>query len=913
MYRKSVVKYMNRLGICDVLDAADLAEFGELVSHNGVLTTLKHPDQRPWVRNSLLFIGIPHHRQVIRYINKNLKYLAYFNPHPNLLKHTLAVNGMNLTVLVLRGCGFIEEIGEEIGTMSALTVLEISGPFSLIKKIPDFFSKLIRLRSLNLSGLSSIETLPKIFLKLVDLRRLILRGCSSLTKLPSTKNMVKIEVIDLYGASSLRNLTSTKLNESPVQMLDLSHTLVCRVPRLFALNDEGPSMVTHLFLRNCLQISVFDIVDKLVHLQVLDLSGAKRLKYIKTFESLINLIVLDLSQTGLHSLLEDGLRNMNKLEHLNLSNTYISSLPPISHLSCLLRLIVRGCESLQTLEMKGLVNLEVLDASGCKMLHRLGDLNDLNKLKSLDLSGCGSLRRVDLQHMSALLSLNLTGTNIDDDFSMDSFEKLEILSLSETSIHDLASVSHLKSLKQLFLAELTKLEVLNLSETNIGKEFLDHLPISLKKLLLRDCHRIKGSIHLESLPLLNELDLQGSGLEEFPYDIKVMTHLKCLGLPQRISIVAVDWDRINAFLPQTIFWDQSFNVFKSIKFKIPNGVEHSMSATPSNDSHFFRLVDNQDSWEAYFNQFHFSTVKDSVIDFGGVELVFRGHHPLARKEPYFKPQSPSVEIHGFSSFPTETKTALEKAVNVALVANSFLSSLSDECFGSMEAMKVCWINSCTNLESVNANVFGNLETLVLSNLASLKRFCGETSNVKHVYIDCCPVLNNFISPSDLPKNLETLHIKFCDELETFCNGDSELQNLHELSLLGLPKLQQIGPNLTISQCPEFNVLGRILESAGSRLTRLSLDSCPQLVHVLSSSMVMENIQELEIRSCDNLTVVFDSAEASSTSLNSLIRLQLWNLPKLKSIGGGFPSLEACEIKYCSRLPHELWPQVKTQI
>ncbi|KAL8139310.1 hypothetical protein V2J09_005331 [Rumex salicifolius] len=906
--------YYSTLGVgfVDVFDfgKGETPMLGKLVPDEGVVRTYGSGHCK-----CLLLDGNRLDRQVIKHFTKHLQSLAYFNPRTNLLNSLVAnkLLGKNLTVLILRGCAFLEKIEPSIGDMSPLTILEISGPSS-IKTIPDIFLKLTNLRSLNLSYLG-IDSLPRYtFPKLIKLRWLILRGCTGLRKLPSTRDMANLEVIDLFGATSLEKLSTTNFRGHPIKMLDLSNTHVKRVPCLYNRTTTSAT-VTHLFLKNISEIYVFDIVGKLVSLQVLDVSGAVHLKQID-IEPLEHLVVLDLSGTSLDSLPKSCFKKLSKVTDLNLSNINITELPEISHLS----------------------KLQVLNLSGCKKLEGLGD--------------------IPFGKWPSLLSLNLSDTNLEKFTILDTsgassshhhLEQLQILNLSNTKIQELPSFSQLKSLIELHLAgcselaslidleSLTELDVLDLSGTKVEKEVLDKAPSGLKKLLFKGCSLIKGALHLKSFTLLQELDLRGTDVEEFPEDIVTLTRLNRLCLPHGIRITGVEWSRIKDKLPNEIIWDQPINIFESVNVVISNRADHSMSAKPSKEDQLFHLVDTQDSWEAYLKQFQFSAVspkeedKDAVMSSSGVELVFKGNHPLARKPPYFKPQSPSVEIHGFSCFPEDAKTALEKAVNVALVGNSFFSSLSDQFIRCMKVMEVCWINSCSKMEVVIVDSRGSLETIVLSNLESLRSFSGanvlpyeesESLKFKHVYIDCCPVLSFIFAPSLTPRSLETLHIKFCDELETVCNGDSELPNLHELSLLGLPKLQRIGAelpslqNLTISQCPEFNVLGRILESAGSRLTRLSLDSCPQLVHVFSSSMVMENIQELEIRSCDNMKVVFDSAEAASSSSSStmslpgLKRLQLWNLPKLKSIGGGFPSLEACEIKYCSRLPRDLWPQVK---
>lgn len=471
-----------------------------------------------------------------------LKVLAIFNPTFTSLSHLAMLK--KLCVLVLRGCYFLHNI--ESGHFQNLNVLEISGASSVTTIPDDLFICNPRLQSLNLSGMG-IDELPSSLYDLRELRWLILSECSRLKTLRSLENLRDLIVLDLFGATSLEYCENKSFHmNSNLQILNLSQTKIEVLPRL-----ADNTKLTHLLL-----------------------SGCTKLDRLRKIQSLNKLQILDLSDSSCTIFQDESLDGLNDFLTLDLSKTQVRTLPSISNLSNLRRLLLSGCLKLQDLpDLNLLKNLEVLDISGCAFLKTLQDnsfeqmsrlqilnlsetnisflpkLANLSNLRHLLLEGCNSLKAIPgLEFLTQLEELNLRGIGslTGADF-LKHMNCLKILDLSETLLEQLPSLSNLKELRQLSLRgcssltavpdleALTKLELLDLSGTA-----MTHMPnlknlSHLRDLQLRDCSG------LEEFQNLEMLDLAGTTFfKELPYGISELTQLDHFVLPNVMNTKGVE-------------------------------------------------------------------------------------------------------------------------------------------------------------------------------------------------------------------------------------------------------------------------------------------------------------------------------------------------------------------------------------
>ncbi|ESQ55471.1 hypothetical protein EUTSA_v10024259mg [Eutrema salsugineum] len=358
-----------------------------------------------------------------------------------------------LRVLVIRDCDLIKDINE-LKCLKDLHVLEVSGASSLAKIDDDFFKNMERLQSLNLSGLS-IESSPSTVENLSNLRCFILRDCPKLQDLPNFNVATNLlEVIDISGARDLKSYfdrvkdwkqykgkNKNFAHLQKLEHLDFSGTQIIRLP-IFHLKDFStmPSL-TRLLLRNCTELKRLPQLKPLTKLQVLDVSGAKKLVEMLEvcLEEKEELRILNISETTLPEL-ADTINEVVNLNQLLIRNcSMIKELPNMEKLTQLEVFDVSGCNQLEKIDgsfekmsflhkvnisgtnlrelpnkISELSNLKELIIRNCSKLVALPNLEKLTHLEIFDVSGCNELEKIDgsFENMSYLREVNLSGTKL---------------------------------------------------------------------------------------------------------------------------------------------------------------------------------------------------------------------------------------------------------------------------------------------------------------------------------------------------------------------------------------------------------------------------------------------------------------------------------------------------------------------
>ncbi|KAJ0239254.1 putative disease resistance protein [Hirschfeldia incana] len=387
---------------------------------------------------------------------QDLEVVVLFDPTFHDLVKSLS-NLKKLRVLVIRDCDLIKNINE-LKVLENLQVLEVSGASYLDEISDDFFVNIRNLESLNLSGLS-ISSSPSTIENLSMLRCFILRDCPYLQDLPNFNVSTKqLEVIDIRGARDLksyfdrvkdwkdyRGKNKNFAHLRNLEHLDFSGTQIIRLP-IFHSKDSTNDFSTmpalkRLLVRNCTELKRLPQLRPLTELQVLDVSGAKKLvemlevcledkeelrilnisdtalpeladtinddvhlnqllvrncpamKELPSIEKLTHLEVFDVSGSSKLAKIDGTFEKMSFLHRVNLSGTGLSQLPRgMSELDNVRELIIRNCSKVKALpDLKKMIHLEILDVSGCGELEKIG----------------GSF-----ENMSYLCEVNLSGTKI---------------------------------------------------------------------------------------------------------------------------------------------------------------------------------------------------------------------------------------------------------------------------------------------------------------------------------------------------------------------------------------------------------------------------------------------------------------------------------------------------------------------
>ncbi|KAF8088212.1 hypothetical protein N665_0549s0022 [Sinapis alba] len=387
---------------------------------------------------------------------QDLEVVVLFNPTFQDLVQSLS-KLKKLRVLVIRDCDLIKNI-DELKDLANLHVLEVSGASYLDNISDDLFNNMTKLQSLNLSGLS-IKSSPSTIENLTMLRCFILRDCPYLQDLPNFNVATKeLQVIDIRGARDLksyfdrvkdwRDYKGKNKNFAHLRKLehmDFSGTQIIRLP-IFHLKDSINDFstmpaLTRLLVRNCTELKRLPQLKPLTKLQVLDVSGAKKLVEMLEvcLEEKEELRILNISDTALPEL-ADTINDDVHLNQLLIRNcSAIKELPNMENLTHLEVFDVSGCNKLAKIDgtfgemsylhkvnlsgtdlselpkgMSELANIKELIIRNCSKLEALPDLEKMIHLEIFDVSGCGELKKIEgsFENMSYLCEVNLSGTKL---------------------------------------------------------------------------------------------------------------------------------------------------------------------------------------------------------------------------------------------------------------------------------------------------------------------------------------------------------------------------------------------------------------------------------------------------------------------------------------------------------------------
>ncbi|XVF13710.1 hypothetical protein REPUB_Repub08aG0230900 [Reevesia pubescens] len=800
-------------------------------------------------------------------------------------------NLTELRRLVLRKCSFLVEL-PKLANLKKLEVIDLSGCSSLKKIQEKSFKSFEELRVIDFSE-TKIEKLP-IVQTLKNLTLLLVRGCDQLSGLRLMKHLPSLKVFDVSGAIRIKEIQYDCFDDTDnFRILDLSKTEISFLP------DSLGKHLCDLRLKGCPQLVKLCSSTDLKDLQSLDLSDSSALQEFP-----------------------DGFfENLSSLQSLNLSNTEVKSLPSLSKLENLRHLLLKGCSFENLPELKGLIHLVELDLTDCKSpAKQLPSLEGLKYLEIINLSGYKALSEIEtsFEHMSWLQVLNLSETQISslptlpvpsklrslilrNCNNIQTCPKFEILSQLEqldlrgtSSLKDInaESLNHLtdqlqtlklskialEGIQSSLLENLKKVEVLDLSgEAVESLPSLDGLS-NLRQLLLRDCLNLKELPSLTSLSHLEVLDLSGTKVKNLGEKISNLTKLKRLHLPEEVIEEFKEGEKVN-LLPLEVKLD---HCCISNPSEIPEGGEKHRIIVHGNEI-FKSLKENSELLEKIrpsISSVH-SKCKDEDNYGDSRKLIFSDIYSKIRKIPADAKDGESLEIHGFDHFPTDIEVVLDHVKYVYLVENNFLKNLSDLKPCSLTNIKGCWLERCNRMEMIfmeaDIGKWENLEILWISNLPKLKSLYDEKvqslsfGNLKHLYIDCCPTLEAVFPTGQIPGNLETLQIVFCDKLKTvFGDKDSANKEVQTTSIINLKHLH--------------------------------ISHCPMLETVFSSTQLPKNLEILEIKCCDKLKSMFGQ-ETVNTELPNLRKLRLLELPDWTMSVIGFKLNKSIDVKVSPNISH----------
>ncbi|MEM7534502.1 MAG: leucine-rich repeat domain-containing protein [Chloroflexota bacterium] len=442
----------------------------------------------------------------------------------------------SVTRLDLRDQGLMGELPEDIGDLTQLLTLKLSGNPAV--SLPMQLGNLSTLKTLQLNR-NGLTHLPVGFNTLTNLTELQLND-NQFTQIPD----------EIYA---LAQLDSLSLNNNHINRIDKN---IGHLSNLTALSlddnriDQLPpeistlSNLTYLSLQNN-QIGQFPIeVTQLSTLTILALNGNRLTRIPPEISDLEALQELTLQENELVEI-PQTIGDMERLQDLNLSDNPSRHIPFEFH----------ALTKLKHLRLDNMA-LETLSPS----------LFDLDGLKTLWLSDNPSLTLShEIGELSSLTDLKLNGNDITDIpeflFGLYNLKRLELSNNQLTSLPE--KINNLSALEELALngnllqtvsfdnSSLISVHTLELGDNDLGvfPDTLDELP-NLRYLNIRGNNIDQLPSITDKLPNLIQLDLSSNRLRTVPDDIG--EHLKLETLDLRANLLHCDGPSYG-YLPSTIY------------------------------------------------------------------------------------------------------------------------------------------------------------------------------------------------------------------------------------------------------------------------------------------------------------------------------------------------------------------------
>ncbi|KAJ9687191.1 hypothetical protein PVL29_015872 [Vitis rotundifolia] len=365
----------------------------------------------------------------------------------NLKSFSSSIHMESLQILNLAGCSKLKKFPEVQGAMYNLPELSLKG--TAIKGLPLSIEYLNGLALLNLGECKSLESLPSCIFKLKSLKTLILSNCLRLKKLPEIReNMESLKELFLDD-TGLRELPSSIEHLNGLVSLKLKNCKklaslpesICKLTSLQTLTLSGCSELKKLpddmgRLQCLVKLKangsgiqeVPNSITLLTNLQVLSLTGCKGGESksrnlalslrssptegfrLSSLTALYSLKELNLSDCNLlEGALPSDLSSLSWLERLDLSRNSFITVPSLSRLPRLERLILEHCTSLQSLPELPSSLIELL-GNDCTSLETISYLSSgfvLRKFGDFNFEFCNCFRLMENEQSDTLEAILL--------------------------------------------------------------------------------------------------------------------------------------------------------------------------------------------------------------------------------------------------------------------------------------------------------------------------------------------------------------------------------------------------------------------------------------------------------------------------------------------------------------------------
>ncbi|XP_050154515.1 disease resistance protein RPV1-like isoform X3 [Malus sylvestris] len=373
-------------------------------------------------------------------ISEGMEELEELNLSGSKIKElSLSINNLTrLSHFNLKDCKELKSLPSCIH-MKCLKTFNLYGCFSL-EMFPSISEGIEGLEKLDLPC-SKIKELSWSINNLTRLCHLNLHNCKDLKSLPSSIRMISLKTLNLSGCSSLEMFPEISEGMEGLEKLDLSRSKIKELPP--SINNL--TGLSHLDLSYCKELKSLPSIIRMKSLKTLNLSCCSSLEmFPEISEGMEGLEKLNLSRSKIKEM-PPSINNLTGLSHLDLSYCKeLKSLPSSIRMKSLKTLNICGCSSLEMFpEIPEVIEgLKLLDLSGSKIKELPSSINNLTGLSHLSLGHCKELKCLpsSICHLKSLVFLSLSGCTKFEVFPSieENMEGLRKLFLDGTSIKELS-------------------------------------------------------------------------------------------------------------------------------------------------------------------------------------------------------------------------------------------------------------------------------------------------------------------------------------------------------------------------------------------------------------------------------------------------------------------------------------------
>ncbi|ODV61861.1 leucine-rich repeat domain-containing protein [Ascoidea rubescens DSM 1968] len=384
---------------------------------------------------------------------------------------------------------------------------------------------------------------------------------SFIKKLPPSLNLEKFGLsFQEYEESDTSYQKSTFINDLVKKQIHLKLTHL----NLLAINSEENSS------------TIFNQFDKFVEVKFLTFLNLSlnNLTSVPTLSYLVNLKKLVFQMNDIQKI--ENLNGLINLEILDLSKNQIQNIENLSSLINLRKLKLDQNEIKEIKNIDSLTKLKHLNLS-LNELEKIKGLESLVALTYLDLSRNELVLIENLLNLKLLTYLNLESNQISDVSEISLLENIVYLNLSSNKIEEISDLFKLKNLRKLDLCSneikdtskfnlFQNLQSLNLSMNKIDTFLVDlDTKLSTLKYLKLNSNNINAVQNIKELFDLESLELDGNKITEFSDEYASLKKLKNLSLSSNL----IEKYKSNEIFESLKTLDLNHNLLKD--FVIKNG------------------------------------------------------------------------------------------------------------------------------------------------------------------------------------------------------------------------------------------------------------------------------------------------------------------------------------------------------